>query len=136
MKSSRSEASVSSSARDYRGCSRICGEQFHYAPIWNSLDQPAITSQAGLKVDPTVEVTGKDYRPRSADDEREYRGCEHDVSTVKEFADWKTCRQPRADCRHWKALPLVGKHFRDEVTVAAAEAVVKTCTRLKMMRED
>lgn len=56
--------------------------------------------------------------------------------STEEFADWRTCRQPRAVRRYSIALPLVGKHFREEVTVAAAEAVVKDCARLKIMRED
>ncbi|KAL4904497.1 hypothetical protein BDW74DRAFT_25448 [Aspergillus multicolor] len=82
------------------------GQYFHYTSIWNILDQPAITFPTGLKVDPAVDVVEKDYKPRSADDEREY----------KKYVPETFVEAPIA-------LQLVGKHFRDEETVAAAEVV-------------
>lgn len=52
------------------------GHYFGYTAVWNILDQPAITFPTGLKVDPVADAVDKSYKPKSADDEREYKKCE------------------------------------------------------------
>ncbi|KAM0544663.1 hypothetical protein ACHAPJ_011724 [Fusarium lateritium] len=84
------------------------GQYFAYTAIWNILDHPAVTFPTGLKVDPTIDAADLAYEPRSVDDEREYRKYVPEV-----FVDAPL------------ALQLVGKHFRDEETVAAAELLSK-----------
>ncbi|KAI1070410.1 hypothetical protein LB507_010236 [Fusarium sp. FIESC RH6] len=83
----------------------------HYIPytaIWNVLDHPAVTFQTGLKVDPAVDGADLNYEPRSAEDETEYR-----KYSAEKYVDAPL------------ALQLIGKHFRDEETVAAAEFISK-----------
>ncbi|EXJ77533.1 hypothetical protein A1O3_09760 [Capronia epimyces CBS 606.96] len=46
-----------------------------YTAIWNILDQPAVAFPTGLKVDAKLDVVEADYKPRSAEDEREYKKC-------------------------------------------------------------
>ncbi|RSL83964.1 hypothetical protein CEP52_016570 [Fusarium oligoseptatum] len=82
------------------------GQYYHYTAVWNVLDQPAIAFQTGLKVDPQVDIIESDYKPRSAVDEREYK--KYDPMTYAEAPI---------------ALQLVGKRYRDEEVVAAAETV-------------
>jgi amidase len=62
----------------YVGAAAVCGqaEYFHYSTIWNILDQPSITFQTGVKVDPAVDVVDTAYKPRSEVDAREYNNCE------------------------------------------------------------
>ncbi|KAK5240584.1 hypothetical protein LTR40_013734 [Exophiala xenobiotica] len=84
------------------------GQYWLYTAIWNILDQPAVTFPTGLKADPNVDVVETDYTPRSAEDEREY----------KKYIPDKFIGAPIA-------LQVVGKHFRDEDTMAAAEMISK-----------
>jgi hypothetical protein len=51
------------------------GQYWLYTAIWNILDQPAVTFPTGLKAEPEIDVVETDYRPRSAEDEREYKKC-------------------------------------------------------------
>ncbi|RTE69442.1 hypothetical protein BHE90_016170 [Fusarium euwallaceae] len=92
----------------YVGAAAVCGQgqYYHYTAVWNVLDQPAIAFQTGLKVDPQVDIIESDYKPRSAVDEREYK--KYDPITYAEAPI---------------ALQLVGKRYRDEEVVAAAETV-------------
>ncbi|KAG5756774.1 hypothetical protein H9Q70_000660 [Fusarium xylarioides] len=83
------------------------GHYIPYTAIWNLLDQPAVTFPTGLKVEPT-DTPYSDFNPRSAEEEREY----NKYSPV-EYAEALL------------ALQIVGKHFRDEDTVAAVELVSK-----------
>ncbi|KAF9871119.1 fatty-acid amide hydrolase [Colletotrichum karsti] len=83
-------------------------QYWHYTTIWNILDQPSVTFPTGLKVDPVIDIVEKDYKPRSAEDEREYK-----KYIPEDFAEAPI------------ALQLAGKHFRDEDTLAAAETVCK-----------
>lgn len=50
-------------------------EYWQYTSVWNILDQPCVTFPTGLKVEPEIDVVEKDYRPRSAEDRREYEAC-------------------------------------------------------------
>ncbi|KAF7550000.1 hypothetical protein G7046_g8158 [Stylonectria norvegica] len=77
-----------------------------YTAVWNILDQPCIAFPTGLTVDPAIDVVEKDYLPRSAKDRREYEAYVPETFVGAPIA-----------------LQLVGKHFRDEETVAATELV-------------
>ncbi|OAQ58167.1 fatty-acid amide hydrolase [Pochonia chlamydosporia 170] len=81
------------------------GQYVHYTSVWNVLDMPSITFPTGLKVDPVID-TVCEYQFRSAVDERE----------SKKYTPETYVAAPIA-------LQLVGKHFRDEETVAAADLV-------------
>ncbi|KAI8670258.1 Amidase [Fusarium keratoplasticum] len=83
------------------------GQYWLYTAIWNILDQPCVAFPTGLKVDPAIDVV-EDYKPCSQEDDREYR-----KYVPETFANAPI------------ALQLVGKHFRDEETVAATELVSK-----------
>ncbi|KAH7474973.1 putative amidase [Fusarium oxysporum f. sp. matthiolae] len=83
------------------------GHYIPYTAIWNLLDQPAITFPTGLKVEPT-DTPYSDFKPRSAEEVREYN-----KYSPEEYAEAPL------------ALQIVGKHFRDEDTVAAVELVSK-----------
>lgn len=50
-------------------------EYILYTGIWNLVDLPSATFPTGFKADPSVDVVEADYKPRSADDEREYKRC-------------------------------------------------------------
>ncbi|KAJ9493840.1 hypothetical protein H2202_010695 [Exophiala xenobiotica] len=95
------------------------GQYWLYTAIWNILDQPAVTFPTGLKADPNVDMVETDYTPRSAEDERKYKksrkGSSVDISV--DIPD-KFIGAPIA-------LQVVGKHFRDEDTMAAAEMISK-----------
>ncbi|KAJ9496594.1 hypothetical protein H2202_007966 [Exophiala xenobiotica] len=95
------------------------GQYWLYTAIWNILDQPAVTFPTGLKADPNVDVVETDYTPRSAEDEREYKKSRKgaSVDTSVDIPD-KFIGAPIA-------LQVVGKHFRDEDTMAAAEMISK-----------
>ncbi|KAM5377870.1 hypothetical protein ACJZ2D_004774 [Fusarium nematophilum] len=84
------------------------GQYWLYTAIWNVLDQPSIAFPTGLNVDPTIDVVEEGYTPRSDVEEREY----------KKYVPETFSGAPIA-------LQLVGKHFRDEETVAATELVSK-----------
>lgn len=47
-----------------------------YSSIWNVLDHPAAVFPSGLRVDKRVDTFDSDYKPRSAEDEREWKACE------------------------------------------------------------
>ncbi|KAF5231755.1 hypothetical protein FANTH_13277 [Fusarium anthophilum] len=83
------------------------GHYIPYTAIWNLLDQPAIVFPTGLKVEPT-DTPYPDFKPRSAEEEREYN----------KYSPEEYIEAPLG-------LQIVGKHFRDEDTVAAAELVSK-----------
>jgi hypothetical protein len=51
------------------------GQNWLYTAIWNILDQPCVAFPTGLKVDPAIDVV-EDYKPRSEEDDREYRKCQ------------------------------------------------------------
>ncbi|KAF5589021.1 general amidase [Fusarium subglutinans] len=82
------------------------GHYIPYTAIWNLLDQPAIAFPTGLKVEPT-NTPYPAFKPRSAEEEREYNKCRLTYIEAP------------------LGLQIVGKHFRDEDTVAAAELVSK-----------
>ncbi|KAH6685448.1 amidase signature domain-containing protein [Plectosphaerella plurivora] len=94
----------------YVGAAAVCGqaEYFHYTSIWNILDQPSITFQTGIKVDPAVDVVDSGYQPRSETDAREYKN--YDPKTFEGAPI---------------ALQLTGKRYGDEEVVAAAEVLSK-----------
>ncbi|KAI8315509.1 putative amidase [Colletotrichum sp. SAR11_59] len=81
-------------------------QYWHYTTIWNILDQPSVIFPTGIHVDPAIDVVEENYKPRSAEDEREYK-----KYTPEDFKDAPI------------ALQLAGKHFRDEDTIAASEMV-------------
>ncbi|KAF5013206.1 hypothetical protein FDECE_785 [Fusarium decemcellulare] len=84
------------------------GQYWLYTAIWNILDQPCVAFPTGLKADPAIDVVEEGYQPRSAVDETEYK-----KYVPESFADVPI------------ALQLVGKHFRDEETVAATALLSK-----------
>lgn len=96
------------------------GHYIPYTAIWNVLDQPAITFPTGLKVEPT-DTPYFDFRPRSVEEEREYKKCK---SCGQPFCSINTdagIDSPKEYAEAPLALQIVGKHFRDEETVAATE---------------
>ncbi|KAL5335145.1 amidase signature domain-containing protein [Aspergillus crustosus] len=92
----------------YVGAAAVIGEShyWNYTAIWNILDQPAAVFPSGLFVDPLLDEADRSYVPRSALDEREW----------KKYA-------PERYVGASVALQLVGKHFKDEETLAAAKFV-------------
>lgn len=110
-----------------------------YTAIWNILDQPAAIFPTGLKVDPELDPVEASYTPRSKQDEEEYRMCkfflptskDRNVSVLqKDLSLTRIVCSPETDSpeKHVDApiaLQVVGKHFRDEDTVAAAELISK-----------
>ncbi|KAK5312773.1 hypothetical protein LTR93_011194 [Exophiala xenobiotica] len=86
-------------------------EYWFYTGLWNILDQPALAFPTGLEVDPELDPAEVDYLPLNENDRREHAKYSPEV-----FAGMPIC------------LQVVGKHFRDEETVAAArviESVIK-----------
>ncbi|TDZ41089.1 putative amidase [Colletotrichum trifolii] len=104
----------------YVGAAARLGEAqyWHYTTIWNMLDQPSVTFPTGLKVDPKVDVIEKDYRPRSEEDEREYK-----KYTPEEYTEAPI------------ALQLAGKRFHDEDTLAATQVVAGRQRKVKCGEE-
>ncbi|KAF4851885.1 putative amidase [Colletotrichum siamense] len=88
-------------------------QYWHYTTIWNILDQPSMIFPTGIHVDPAIDLVEEDYKPRSAEDEREYK-----KYTPEDFKDAPI------------ALQLAGKHFRDEDTIAASEMVSRIIQHL------
>ncbi|KAL3475281.1 amidase signature domain-containing protein [Aspergillus californicus] len=96
----------------YVGGAAVLGEShyWNYTAVWNVLDQPAVVFPSGLVVDPLLDaVQGETYQPRSAVDEREW----------KKYAPERYLGAPIG-------LQLVGKHFKDEETLAAAKLISTT----------
>ncbi|EXJ78169.1 hypothetical protein A1O3_09330 [Capronia epimyces CBS 606.96] len=81
-------------------------EYWFYTGLWNLLDQPALVFPTGLEVDPALDPADVDYVPLNENDRRE-----HAKYCPEIFAGMPIC------------LQVVGKHFRDEETVAAARVV-------------
>ncbi|KAF4124952.1 amidase [Geosmithia morbida] len=81
---------------------------FGYTSAWNILDQPAIAFPTGLRQDPNVDAVEEGYKPRSPEDEEEYN-----MYSPEKFVGAPI------------SLQLVGKHFRDEETLAATDLVSK-----------
>ncbi|RDW59861.1 fatty-acid amide hydrolase [Coleophoma cylindrospora] len=77
-----------------------------YTAIWNILDQPAVIFPSGLHVDQELDKIETDYKPRSDVDKREY----------ERYAPEKFVDAPIA-------YQLVGKHYKDEETIAAAKVI-------------
>jgi Asp-tRNA(Asn)/Glu-tRNA(Gln) amidotransferase A subunit family amidase len=94
----------------YVGVASVLGESqyWNYTAIWNILDQPAAVFPSGLYVDPHLDAVDSSYQPRSAEDEREW----------KKYAPERYVGAPIG-------LQLVGRHFKDEETLAAASLVSK-----------
>ncbi|OQU99866.1 hypothetical protein CLAIMM_05439 [Cladophialophora immunda] len=84
------------------------GKYWLYTAIWNILDQPAVIFPTGLRVDQELDPVETGYTPRSKQDEEEY----------KKYSPEKYVDAPIA-------LQVVGKHFRDEATIAASELISK-----------
>lgn len=107
----------------YPGAAAVMGEShyWNYTAIWNLLDLPCAVFPSGITVDSEIDVlTEKDrvYVPRSTVEEREWR----------KYTDTGPERYVGAPV----ALQVVGRHFRDEETLAAArfvEEVIKDGAR-------
>ncbi|PYH47216.1 amidase [Aspergillus saccharolyticus JOP 1030-1] len=97
----------------YVGVAAVMGEShyWNYTAIWNILDQPAVVFPSGLSVgNDELEDTEEGYEPRlNGVDEREWM-------------KWKVTGAKRYEGAP-VGLQLVGKHFRDEETLAAARFV-------------
>ncbi|BCS30399.1 uncharacterized protein APUU_80702S [Aspergillus puulaauensis] len=92
----------------YVGVAPVLGEShyWNYTAIWNILDQPAVVFPSGLNVDPQLDAVDKSYQPRTVVDEREW----------KKYAPERYTGAPIG-------LQLVGRHFKDEDTLAAASLI-------------
>ncbi|RHZ52863.1 hypothetical protein CDV55_104739, partial [Aspergillus turcosus] len=92
----------------YVGAAAVMGESqyWNYTAIWNILDYPGVVFPSGLVVDPALDPVDSTYRPRSEVDAREW-------------AKYRPERYEGAPI----GLQLVGKHFKDEETLAAAGLV-------------
>ncbi|GIJ88367.1 hypothetical protein Asppvi_007287 [Aspergillus pseudoviridinutans] len=92
----------------YVGAAAVMGESqyWNYTAIWNILDYPGVVFPSGLVVDPELDPVDGGYRPRSEVDAREW-------------AKYRPERYEGAPI----GLQLVGKHFKDEETLAAAGLV-------------
>ncbi|KAJ5911120.1 uncharacterized protein N7473_000423 [Penicillium subrubescens] len=77
-----------------------------YTAIWNVLEMPGVVFPTGLKVDPELDVVESGYRPRSAEDEAEY----------KPYLPVKFVDAPIG-------LQLVGNRFCDEEIVAVSKVL-------------
>ncbi|PYI12048.1 amidase [Aspergillus sclerotiicarbonarius CBS 121057] len=96
----------------YAGVASVLGEShyWNYTAIWNILDQPAAVFPSGLSVDLQLDqLSGEDktYTPRGEVDERE----------------WSKYTGPERYEGAPIGLQLVGKHFKDEETLAASALV-------------
>lgn len=112
-------------------------QYWSYTAIWNILDQPAVIFPTGLKADPALDPVEAAYTPRSPVDEREYKKCEffflmamlypivQSQGKMLNSSFQNTIDKPDAFAGAPIAVQLVGKHFRDEETVAAADLLSK-----------
>ncbi|PWY69866.1 amidase [Aspergillus sclerotioniger CBS 115572] len=96
----------------YAGVASVLGEShyWNYTAIWNILDQPAVVFPSGLSVDLQLDqISGEDktYTPRGEVDDRE----------------WSKYTGPERYEGAPIGLQLVGKHFKDEETLAAGALV-------------
>lgn len=100
-----------------------------YTAIWNLLDQPAVVFPSGLKVDQELDQVDLDYKPRSEADTREYRRYH-----PRKFVDAPIAKAQYSLLLYFvryanmKSYQLIGKHHKDEETLAAAkliEAIIK-----------
>lgn len=92
----------------YPGVAAVLGEShyWNYSAIWNILDMPAVVFPSGVVVDPVLDKMDEGYTGRNEVDEKEWR-------------KWAPERYEGAPV----GLQLVGKHFRDEETLAAGRVV-------------
>ncbi|OHW96484.1 fatty-acid amide hydrolase [Colletotrichum incanum] len=88
---------------DYHHIMKQRGVDFVLCPAY-----VGVAAKCGLHVEPTIDVVDKEYKPRSATDQREY-----EKYIAEDFADAPI------------ALQLAGKRFRDEETVAAVALISK-----------
>ncbi|KAG4430759.1 hypothetical protein IFR05_013760 [Cadophora sp. M221] len=77
-----------------------------YTMLWNLLDQPALVFPIGAVVDPELDPIDIDYKPTNPIDQQQY-----DKYDPKTFEGAPI------------GLQVVGKHLRDEETVAAARLI-------------
>ncbi|KAH9222070.1 fatty-acid amide hydrolase [Leptodontidium sp. 2 PMI_412] len=77
-----------------------------YTMLWNLLDQPALVFPTGAVVDPELDPVEIDYKPTNPIDQQQY-----DKYDPKVFEGAPI------------GLQVVGKHLRDEETVAAARLI-------------
>ncbi|OJZ84226.1 hypothetical protein ASPFODRAFT_673098 [Aspergillus luchuensis CBS 106.47] len=96
----------------YAGVASVLGEShyWNYTAVWNILDQPAVVFPSGLSVDAQLDqltAEHKTYKPRDEVDQRE----------------WSKYTGPERYEGAPIALQLVGKHFKDEETLAAGALV-------------
>ncbi|RAL13671.1 putative glutamyl-tRNA(Gln) amidotransferase subunit A [Aspergillus homomorphus CBS 101889] len=97
----------------YVGVAAVLGEShyWNYTAIWNILDQPAVVFPSGLFVrKDELADEGKEYEPRA-------NGVDE-----QEWAKWTVAGAERYEGAP-VGLQLVGKHFKDEETLAAAGLV-------------
>ncbi|GLB01684.1 hypothetical protein AtubIFM57258_000094 [Aspergillus tubingensis] len=96
----------------YAGVASVLREShyWNYTAVWNILDQPAVVFPSGLSVDAQLDqLTSehKTYKPRDEVDQRE----------------WSKYTGPERYEGAPIGLQLVGKHFKDEETLAAGALV-------------
>ncbi|KAF9892336.1 hypothetical protein FE257_002113 [Aspergillus nanangensis] len=93
----------------YAGVAAVLGEShyWNYTAIWNILDHPAVVFPSGLVVDTALDAADERYVPRGEVDARE----------------WKKYTGPERYEGAPIGLQFVGKHFKDEETLAAAAVV-------------
>ncbi|KAK5057483.1 hypothetical protein LTR84_011483 [Exophiala bonariae] len=77
-----------------------------YTMLWNMLDMPALVMPVGLTVDPTLDRKSPSYQTIS-----EYDKGQFDKFDAEDSVGAPVCVQ------------VVGKHFRDEETIAAARII-------------
>ncbi|PYI24290.1 amidase [Aspergillus violaceofuscus CBS 115571] len=97
----------------YVGVASVLGEShyWNYTAIWNILDQPAVVFPSGLFVE----------RDELVEEEKEYVPRTNGVDE-REWMKWKVAGAERYEGAP-VGLQLVGKHFKDEETLAAAGLV-------------
>ncbi|RAH71982.1 amidase [Aspergillus aculeatinus CBS 121060] len=103
----------------YVGVAAVLGEShyWNYTAIWNILDQPAVVFPSGLFV----------AKDELIDEEKEYVPRANGVDE-REWMKWKVAGAERYEGAP-VGLQLVGKHFKDEETLAAAGLVSELLSR-------
>ncbi|EXJ88081.1 hypothetical protein A1O1_05009 [Capronia coronata CBS 617.96] len=83
-----------------------------YTMLWNMLDMPALVMPVGLSVDPAIDQKNASYQPIS----------EHDKVQFDKYNAEDTVGAPIC-------VQVVGKHFQDEETIAAARIIEDALAR-------
>lgn len=111
----------------YPGCAPLRNDMDWgcYTMLWNLFDLPALVFPTGLFVDTALDPIETEYQPANKYDRIEYEKCK-----LNPVVGWSRCLiamldDPEIFVGAPLCLQLVGKHFQDEETLAAARIIEK-----------